>query len=445
MTEMRKFLRIIHYSVMNYRVAFALLLSAACSAQELPVSGDAHTNSLYPDVIFGALPFLQTGGTSRTFLKFDLSEVPPTLSPLDVSKATLVLWVGRVAAAGEIQVSEAAGPWNEGTLTHNSAPASSALIATFSVSQASQFVMVDVTATVQKWLQSPQLNQGFILSAAPQAPATVVFFDSKESVSTSHAPELSVSFRAGVGPPGVSGPPGEPGPRGAPGPTGPTGAASTVPGPTGPIGPTGPTGAASTVPGPTGPTGPASTVPGPTGPIGPVGPAGAASTVPGPTGPTGAASTVPGPTGPAGPTGATGPAGGLSQFGYVYNTGSQVVAVGDSVTFDSNGILTAGITHTAGSSQIALTSSGTYKVTFGISAVEPSQYSAFLNGVAITGATYGSGAGTQQNNGQVIAAVVAGDVLTIRNYTSAAASTLQTLAGGTQANVNASVIIERLN
>src|ERR1035437_10832235 len=112
--------------------------------------------------------------------------------------------------------------------------------------------MVDVTATVQKWLQSPQLNQGFILSAAPQAPATVVFFDSKESVSTSHAPELSVSFRAGVGPPGVSGP------QGAPGPTGPTGVASTVPGPAGPIGPAGPAGAASTVPGPTGPTGAAS-------------------------------------------------------------------------------------------------------------------------------------------------------------------------------------------
>jgi hypothetical protein len=42
-------------------------------------------------------------------------------------------------------------------------------------------------------------------------------------------------------------------------------------------------------------------------------------------------------------------------------------------------------------------------------------------------------------------AVAAGDVLTIRNYTSAAASTLQTLAGGTQANVNASVVIEKLN
>jgi hypothetical protein len=115
------------------------------------------------------------------------------------------------------------------------------------------------------------------------------------------------------------------------------------------------------------------------------------------------------------------------------------------VTFDSNGILTAGITHTAGSADITLIGSGTYKISFSISAVEPSQYTAFLNGVAITGTTYGSGAGTQQNNGQAIIAAAAGDVLTIRNHTSAAVSTLQTLAGGTEANVNASVIIEKLN
>ena len=122
-----------------------------------------------------------------------------------------------------------------------------------------------------------------------------------------------------------------------------------------------------------------------------------------------------------------------------------MVAVGASVTFDSNGILTAGITHTAGTSAITLTISGIYKVTFNLSTVEPSQYTAFLNGIAITGATYGSGAGTQQNNGQFIVAVVAGDILTIRNYTSAAVSTLQTLAGGTEASVNASVIIEKLD
>ncbi len=286
---------------MNYKVAIALLSTAACLAQDPPLSGDAHSNSLYPDVIFGALPFLQTGETNKSFLKFDLSQLPATLSPSDISRVRLVLWVGRVAAAGEIQVSEAAGPWDEGTLTHNSAPASGALIATFPVSQASQFVTVDVTDTVQKWLLSPQLNQGFVISTAPQTPATMVFFDSKESISTSHAPELSVIFRAGVGPPGVSGPPGEPGPQGATGPTGPTGAASTVPGPAGPTGPAGPVGAASTVPGPVGPAVPPAQQglpprsPGQLvrrerrlrflvlwAPLVPHGPAGADSTVPGP-------------------------------------------------------------------------------------------------------------------------------------------------------------------
>ena len=113
--------------------------------------------------------------------------------------------------------------------------------------------------------------------------------------------------------------------------------------------------------------------------------------------------------------------------------------------FDSNGILTAGIIHTPGTSQITLASPGIYKLAFSISAVEPNQFTAFLNGVAISGATYGSGAGTQQSNGQLIVAVLANDILTIRNHSSAAAVTLQALAGGTQANVNASVIIEKLN
>ncbi len=247
---------------MNLRMVFALLMTSACLAQELPVSGDAHLNSLYPDVNFGALPFLETGGTTRTLLKFDLSNLPPTLSPLDVSRANLVLWVGRVAGAGQVQLSEAAGPWDETTMTYASAPATGAFIATFSVSETSQFVTVDVTATVQKWLQNPQFNQGFVLSGAPQAPATVIFFDSKESVSTSHAPELNVSFRPGVGP---SGPPGPRGPQGPQGATGPAGAASTVPGPAGPVGPVGPR--RRCLHRPRVPRAPA----GPTGPAGPMG------------------------------------------------------------------------------------------------------------------------------------------------------------------------------
>src|SRR5712692_1660624 len=195
----------------------------------------------------GGTAFLQTGGTTRTFVKFDLSGLPPHPSPSDLSRASLVLWVGRVAVAGEVQVSEAAGPWDEATLTYSLAPPpSGAFIATFPVSQASRFVTVDVTVTVQRWLQSPQSNQGFVLSAALHAPATVVFFDSKESVSTSHPPELNVSFRGSAGPPGYTGSQGAQGPQGAAGQagaagaTGAPGAASTVPGPAGPAGATGP-------------------------------------------------------------------------------------------------------------------------------------------------------------------------------------------------------------
>ena len=57
---------------------------------------------------------------------------------------------------------------------------------------------------------------------------------------------------------------------------------------------------------------------------------------------------------------------------------------------------------------------------------------------------YGSGAGTQQNTGQAVLIFSASDVVTVRNHSSSAGITLQTLAGGTQINANASIVIERL-
>jgi hypothetical protein len=67
-----------------------------------------------------------------------------------------------------------------------------------------------------------------------------------------------------------------------------------------------------------------------------------------------------------------------------------------------------------------------------------------LNGGPISPSTYGSGAGTQPNPGMVIISATAGDSLTLRNHSSASAITLQTLAGGTQQNANASVLIQKL-
>jgi hypothetical protein len=228
---------------------------------------------------------------------------------------------------------------------------------------------------------------------------------------------------------GSTGATGSQGATGAPGSTGATGSQGLqgVQGDTGAAGSTGATGSQ----GATGATGA-------TGPAGSEGTAGIDG-APGPAGSTGAA-------GATGPTGATGPAGnGLSQYAYLYNVSAEVVPIEADITFDTNGILTSGITHSPGTAGIALVNAGTYKVTFSVSGVEPNQMALAVNGVAVPGTVYGSGAGTQQNTGQAIVTIVSGDVLTVRNHSSAAAVTLQTLAGGTQTSTNASVVIEKLD
>ncbi|GGA31889.1 collagen-like protein [Psychrobacillus lasiicapitis] len=136
---------------------------------------------------------------------------------------------------------------------------------------------------------------------------------------------------------------------------------------------------------------------------------------------------------------------GLCEYGYIYNLSAQVVALEADIIFDSTGIVTPGITHVPGTSQIFVTTPGIYEVSFIVSGVEPNQFTLFLNGAPVTQSVYGSGAGTQQNNGQVIISIASGDFLTLRNHTSAAGVTLQTLAGGTQINVNASILLKMLS
>ncbi len=249
------------------------------------------------------------------------------------------------------------------------------------------------------------------------------------------------------GPRGEQGAPGKPGQAGSRGATGSPGAEGPeglrgVQGETGAQGETGPQGAA----GPQGLEGVHGEVgaagqPGSTGPQGETG----ANGEPGAQGGEGLPGEV-GPMGPAGPTGATGPPGsnGLSQYAYIYNLGLETVAVEAAVNFDSNGLMTPGITHAPGNAGIGIVEAGTYEVTFSVSATEPSQIAIFLNGTLVPGTIYGSGAGTQQNTGQAIFVVSSGAVLTIRNHTSSAAIGLATPIGGTGASSNASVVIEKL-
>ena len=205
---------------------------------------------------------------------------------------------------------------------------------------------------------------------------------------------------------GVVGPPGSTGSQGATGDIGPTGT-------TGTNGSNGATGA--------------------TGATGAIGPTGATGT-----------NGINGATGATGATGAQGPAV-ILDYAYIYNLTVQDVGVEDDVVFDTNGILTLGFTHAPLSSIIVIVEEGIYKVDFSVSGTEPNQFALFLNGVVVPGTVYGSGAGTQQNTGQAIFPIGAGDALTLRNHSSAAAVGLASVIGGTQANVNASISILKLS
>ncbi|MCW3015831.1 MAG: triple helix repeat-containing collagen, partial [Solirubrobacterales bacterium] len=150
-----------------------------------------------------------------------------------------------------------------------------------------------------------------------------------------------------------------------------------------------------------------------------------------------------GATGVTGATGAAGPAG-ASAYAYIYNEGPEIVPVEAPVSFSTTGAVAGGIVHAAGS-QVIVGATGIYKVSFSISGIEPNQFTLFVNGAPVPGTTHGSGAGTQQNDGQQILPLTAGDAMTLVNHSSAAAVTLQTLTGGTQPDVNASLLVERLD
>jgi hypothetical protein len=126
--------------------------------------------------------------------------------------------------------------------------------------------------------------------------------------------------------------------------------------------------------------------------------------------------------GTAGATGATGPQG-LSEYAYIYNLAAQVVALEADITYSNNGVIVGAITHAPGTSQIIIGTPSDYAIWFNEAGVEPNQFTLFQNGGPVAGSTYGSGAGTQPNPGMVIITAAAGDVLTVRNHTSAAAVT----------------------
>ena len=254
---------------------------------------------------------------------------------------------------------------------------------------------------------------------------------------------------------GPTGPTGATGATGAVGPTGPTGATGAT-GAVGPTGPTGATGATGAV-GPTGPTG-ATGATGAVGPTGPTGATGATGAV-GPTGPTGAT----GATGAVGPTGPTGPSGtsasGLSAYGGLYHSGTQLVfftAADTEVQISLNTAMPLYNVTAGGNNTLTVQQAGDYEITYQILLNTSSAVTAAVavrrNGTAIA-STRGSQTMAIDDTTSLaydgrlscdaIVSLAAGDVLDLT------ISILRTLPSGLDAvingNANASLTVKKLN
>ncbi len=219
-------------------LAVALLLTLALpSYAQFTPSDDAYVNASSGSTNYGAAATLNLASASQTsYIRFDLTAVPPTYGGSQVAKATLKLFVNSVFTAGNFNVNLVAGSWTERTITYDLQPAMGTTIASaVPLTSASKltYIEIDITSTVQSWLNGTEPNEGIALVANSPLAAS---FTTKENTATSHPPELDIVFY-GSGAAGPQGPPGPQGPQGPDGNTGPSG-------PIGPAGPSGPQGAA---------------------------------------------------------------------------------------------------------------------------------------------------------------------------------------------------------
>jgi hypothetical protein len=194
--------RIMKNLATHLRMASLLtLVLLACTAAygQLTPSADSYTNAADPTTNYGAKTLLDVESSQTTYIHFNLASIPSSYTGADITQATLKLYVNTVTAAGSFNVDYVNGTWSESTIDASNAPALGTKIAAsvpLVTADKNQFILIDVTAAVQAWLNGSQANDGVALVGNTPLNAT---FDSKESTSTSHAAELDIVFAPGSG------------------------------------------------------------------------------------------------------------------------------------------------------------------------------------------------------------------------------------------------------
>ena len=179
-----------------------LVVFAVSALAQITPSDDSYTLTSQPTANFGAKNTLEVESSgATTFVRFDLSGIPPSVTGSMVAKATLKVYVSTVSTAGSFNVDLVTSSWTESTITANNSPTLGTAIASaipVTTADKNKYVLIDVTAAAVEWLNGTA-NDG--LALVPDG--TVLFaLNSKETTTTSHPPELDIVLTGPAGPPG---------------------------------------------------------------------------------------------------------------------------------------------------------------------------------------------------------------------------------------------------
>ena len=183
-------------------LAALLSLSSSIAHAQITPRADAYTDSAKATTNFGTAVTLgavsSASSIQKSYVQFDLSSLPAGYNGSNIAKTTLKLYVNSVTTAGSFNVDYVTAPWVEKTITSNLSPSlGTTVVGGVSLTTASvhNYILMDVTPAVVAWLNGTQANDGLALVANSPLSAT---FDSKESTTQSHPPELDIIFAGGI-------------------------------------------------------------------------------------------------------------------------------------------------------------------------------------------------------------------------------------------------------
>ena len=175
----------------------ASLVGASLShALTIPASEDSFSSASRLSTAGNKSGVLSVDATRKAYVYFDLSEVPTT-AVVRWAKLRLFLPLVRVKGSG-VNVYTVTGEWNEAL--QSAEPAiSSTPVGTIGADKlaSKRFVTVDVTSTVQGWINLKTPNEGLAFVSIPNATPTLISainFASKEGMIGGLPAELDIDF-----------------------------------------------------------------------------------------------------------------------------------------------------------------------------------------------------------------------------------------------------------